>query len=66
MGTKEQTDTFIDILIAGMQDAAVERKMTQLKTIITPEGRTKPEVVRVIIVPESMDMEWSKPLEKTT
>lgn len=64
MGTKEQAETFLDILVAGMNDAATNRKLTQLKTTITPTGRTKPEHVRIIIVPESMDMEWSKPLER--
>ena len=59
----KQVKAFEDLLIAGMMDAAIERKMTQLKTVITPPGRTKPEQVRIIIVPESMDIEWSKPLE---
>lgn len=59
---KTRSETFIDFLVAAMTDAAVERKMTQLKTTITPEKTGKATFVRVIIVPESMDVEWTKPL----
>lgn len=55
---QKRSQVFQDLLIAAMKDAATERKMTQLKATITPEGRTIPQVVRIIVVPESMDMEW--------
>lgn len=62
--TKEKGpgDIFIDVLIAAMLDAVQERKLTQLKSTITPPGRTTPQYVRIIVVPETMDVEWTKPL----
>lgn len=62
--------TFINMLLAGMEDAAVNMKLTQLKTTITPEGKTKPETIRIIIIPEKMEWEFPQGLdlekEKTT
>lgn len=63
MGEKEQVDAFLMILIAAMQDAAGERKLTQLKAMITPPGFTKPQPLRIVVMPETMDMEWTKPVE---
>lgn len=62
MSNKGKAEAFIDILLAAMKDAAIERKMTQLKTTITPAGRTKPILVRIIIVPETMDNEFPQGL----
>lgn len=59
-----QAGAFIDILLAAMSDAAVERKLTQLKTTITPEKTGRATLVRIIIVPESMDMEWPQGLPR--
>lgn len=51
-------ETFIDLLIAAMKDAAIERKLTQLKTTITPEETGKAKHVRLIVIPEEMDYNW--------
>lgn len=51
-----EADLFLDMLIAAMTDAAVEGKTSQLQTTITPEGATKPKLVRIIVVPEEMDV----------
>ncbi len=53
----KRVEAFWDLIIAGMKDAAIERKMTQFKCEITPEGRTTPVQVRIIIVPETMDID---------
>lgn len=42
-----------------MTDAAVERKLTQLKTTISPNGG-KAKIIRIIVIPEEMDREWPK------
>lgn len=64
MDKQEKGAVFLDLLIASMEDAAVERKLTQLKTEITPQKTGKTQQVRIIIVPESMDMEWPQGLGK--
>lgn len=56
---------FIDFVVAAMLDAAVERKLTQLKTTIQVPGRSSPTLVRIIVVPETMDFESTQPLERT-
>lgn len=63
MGQQEQAQAFETLIIAGMMDAAIERKLTQLKAVITPPNHTRPIQVRIIIVPESMDIEQPKPFE---
>lgn len=50
-------DAFLNMLVAAMMDAAVENKMTQLKTTISPDG-VKSKMVRLIIVPEDMENNW--------
>lgn len=50
--------TFEQLIIAGMLDAAAERKMSQFKVTVTPEQTKRETFVRIIIVPESMDLEW--------
>jgi hypothetical protein len=63
---RQQVTAFMDMLAAGILDAACERKMTQMKTTCLPPGRTKPELVRIVIMPETMDHEWSQPLRKSS
>lgn len=58
----KQAEVFIDLILAAMTDAAVERKLCQLKTSIQPKGHARPSLVRIIIVPENMDMEWPQGL----
>lgn len=62
----DEGDTFVGLVIAAMKDAAVERKLTQLKVAITPEGTKRTVHVRIIVVPESMDMEWPQGLGLTS
>ena len=50
-------DAFLNMLMAAMMDAAVEQKMTQLKTTIDPDGKG-PKRVRIIVVPEDMEHNW--------
>lgn len=56
-------EAFLDLLIAAMADAAKERKLTQLKTTIDPDGKGA-KLVRIVVIPEDMDHNWSvnKPL----
>ncbi len=63
MSSGRKAEAFIDLLIAAMTDAAVSRNLSQLKTTITPEGTTKAHIVRIIIVPESMDYDWPQGLQ---
>lgn len=53
-------EAFLDMLIAAMHDAAIERKLTQLQTTITPGGSGKAKIVRIIVIPEEMDWQWPK------
>lgn len=53
-------EAFLDLLIAAMMDAALERKLTQLQTTITPEGKTKAKIIRIVVIPEEMDRTWPK------
>jgi hypothetical protein len=46
-------ETFIEILIAAMKDAALEGALTQLATQIDPDGKGLRHV-RIIVVPEQM------------
>lgn len=57
-----EINAFLNLLTAGILDAATERKMTQLLTQCQPDGM-KMQKVRIIIVPETMDFEWPKPLK---
>lgn len=47
---------FIDILAAAMVDAVTTGHITQLQTTITPEGSAKAKLVRLIVVPEEMEI----------
>lgn len=63
---KRQFNAFINLLVAAMLDASTQRKLTQLKTTIAAPGRMKPMHVRIIVVPETMDIETQKPWEHPT
>jgi hypothetical protein len=51
---------FLDLLIAALKDAAVERKLTQLAVQLDPSetGKGPLRRVRVIVVPEELDHTW--------
>ena len=53
-------ETFLDLLVAAMKDAAIERKLTQLQTQLDPTetGRGPMKRVRIIIVPDELDHTW--------
>ncbi len=53
-----ETEAFINMVIAGMMDAAGEYKMTQLKTQLLSPDKKEMRQVRIIIVPERMEREW--------
>lgn len=50
-------EVFLNMLVAAMADAAVEKKLTQLKTTIDPDGKGA-RTVRIIVVPEQMEYNW--------
>ena len=51
---------FIDLLIAAMKDAALERKLTQLQTQFDPTetGKGPKKVVRIVVIPDELDHKW--------
>lgn len=59
-GDKRAADEFLDLLTASLLDAAVEGKITQLQTTITPPGKSA-KLVRIIVVPEEMDFVRGQP-----
>lgn len=56
-------EAFLEILVAAMKDAAIEKKLTQLQTQLDPDGKGL-KVVRIIVIPEEMEHSWrpEKPL----
>lgn len=58
-----RTNAYIRMLEAGIMDAAEQRKLSQLKITSQTPKMSKPKIVRIIIVPDEMDVEWPKPLE---
>lgn len=58
--SKQNAQTFLDLLLAAMKDAAIEHKLTQLKTQLDPTetGKGKLKTVRIIVIPEDMDYEF--------
>lgn len=65
MSDARRAQEFIDLLAAAMADAADEGKLCQLQTTVTPpSGRAK--LVRIIIVPEEMDLVRGNPDHKFT
>ena len=63
MGEREQLNAFLNLLVAAMKDAAGERKLTQLLTTMGGVPGKPVQKIRIIIVPETMDHEFGKPLE---
>lgn len=54
---QKRAQAFEVLLIAAMKDAAIEGKLTQFKTTITPEETGRQTFIRIIIVPEAMAVE---------
>jgi hypothetical protein len=52
-------EAFGDMLFAAMMDAATQRKLTQLQTTISPNGKSA-KIIRIIVIPEEMDHYWPK------
>lgn len=57
MGTSQ---AFLDMLLAAMKDAAIEKKLTQLQLQFDPSetGKGALKRVRVIVIPEELDHTW--------
>ena len=55
---------FEDLLIAAMKDAAIEGKLTQFKTTITPEETGRETFIRIVIMPEAMMVERPEGFQK--
>lgn len=53
-----QGDAFTTLLLAAMDDAAINGDITQLQTQFVPKGKTELEVIRIIVVPEKMGQTW--------
>lgn len=53
-----QGDAFLTLLLAAMDDAAITGRITQLQTQFKPAKSNKLEVVRLIVVPEKMQITW--------
>jgi hypothetical protein len=51
-------EAFMDLLIAAMRDAALNKKLTQLQTQLDPDGSGRLRVVRIVVIPEEMDRTW--------
>lgn len=49
-------ELFLDLLINAMSTAATTGEITQLQTTITPERTAKAKLVRIIVVPEEMEI----------
>jgi hypothetical protein len=51
---------FIEMLVAAMKDAALEKKLTQLALQFDPTetGKGPLKRVRVVVIPEEMDHTW--------
>lgn len=51
-----ETEMFLEMLCAAMEDAAETGHITQLQTTITAPKVGKPKLVRIIVVPEEMEI----------
>lgn len=51
---------FLDLLVAAMKDAVIEKKLTQLLTQLDPSGTGKGPLtkVRIIVIPDELDHTW--------
>lgn len=54
-----EQEAFLELLIAAMKDAAIGGHLTQLQTQIDALKTGKPQLVRIIVVPEKM--QWKTP-----
>lgn len=61
--SERKAAAFSDLLIAAMLDAVCEGKNTQLLTHIKSPVSGELELVRIIVVPEKMPMEFPGGLE---
>jgi len=52
----DESDLFLEMLVAAMEDAVTTGHITQLQTSITPESTGKPKLVRILVVPEEMEI----------
>lgn len=53
-----QGDAFGKLLLAAMDDAAIDLKLTQLQTQFVPKGKKEMVVVRIIVIPEKLQFTW--------
>lgn len=51
-------EAFLGILLAAMNDAVLEGKLTQLQTQFLPLGQKKLQAVRIIVIPEQLQQTW--------
>ena len=53
-------ESFLEMLIAAMKDAALQKKLTQLALQFDPTetGKGPLKRVRVVVIPEEMDHTW--------
>jgi hypothetical protein len=49
---------FLDMLIAAMKDAALEKKLTQLQTQLDADGTGRLRKVRIVVIPEELEYTW--------
>lgn len=52
-------EAFFNVMNAAMKDAAISRNLTQLMIQLDARGDGKMERVRIIVVPEKMDVQWN-------
>lgn len=53
-----QEEAFLNLLIAAMKDAVIEKKLTQLQAQLDADGKGKLKRCRIIVVPEELDHTW--------
>jgi hypothetical protein len=53
-------EAFLEILVAAMKDAVIEKKLTQLKMQLDARGDGWLEEVRIVIMPEKMEYNWPR------
>lgn len=54
------------ILIAAINTAAIEGKISQIQVRLVPKGRSKPETMRIVVMPEKMNWNWMPGTEPGT
>lgn len=53
---KSEGELFLDMLLAAMEEAVTTGHITQLQTTITAPKVGKPKLLRLIVVPEEMQV----------